>query len=365
MPLWPIEYPGRNAVENNTVLNLIQYLIKPLLFSCFEFCSYIFYTSISDFLSSWKDVTWFSDQRGFYQCTIFLTNITSFLLHTLASYQLSNFEFQYLLFCQSRPVPWISGIAIANILPTVGCPGFQGIHQRLVNLWLDSLSTSPPRSARASLGSPTGCLNAVSILCLLHDGLASSLVTGYACWPPPRRDLPRCTYSHHVADRHLPRWRSLGGLLQRPASRYSRGTCRSTLGKQSGRDEATQTLLFSPLGRDEGKQTVAEWVVCSAWVFACDLLIGNLQGEQGWWGARWPVLPTNLKARTQDTTCWVAWVRGDPSCGGKERDEVLNECVSETDSLTVEISQDKVVCHDTVVSEALVKTFFFFNIITL
>lgn len=117
MPLWPIEYPGRNAVENSTVLNLIQYFIKPLLFSCFDFCSYIFYTCISDFLSSWKDVAWFPDQRGFYQHTVFLTNITSFLLHTLPSYQLSNFEFQYLLFCQSRPVLWISEIAIANILP--------------------------------------------------------------------------------------------------------------------------------------------------------------------------------------------------------------------------------------------------------
>lgn len=65
-----------------------------------------------------------------------------------------------------------------------------------------------------------------------------------------------------------------------------------------------------------------------------------------------PCCKKNLKTRPQDTACWVAWVRDDPSYGDKERDEVLNENVSETDSLFVEISQDKVVCHDTVVSEA-------------
>lgn len=72
-------------------------------------------------------------------------------------------------------------------------------------------------------------------------------------------------------------------------------------------------------------------------------LCGVLQGEQGWWAARCSVLPTKLKARSQDTPCWVAWVRVDPSYGGKERGEVLNERISETDSLIVEISQGKVV----------------------
>jgi len=84
-----------------------------------------------------------------------------------------------------------------------------------------------------------------------------------------------------------------------------------------------------------------------------------LQGEQGWCGARCSVLPTNLKARPQDTAYWVAWVRDNSSCGGKERDEVLSEDVSESDSSVFEICRDKIVCCDTIVSKALVKTWFF------
>lgn len=71
------------------------------------------------------------------------------------------------------------------------------------------------------------------------------------------------------------------------------------------------------------------------------------------------VAKKNMKPRPRDTACWMAWVRDDPSYGGKERDEVLNENVSETDSLFAEVSQDKIVCPDTVVvSEAEWKGFF-------
>lgn len=70
------------------------------------------------------------------------------------------------------------------------------------------------------------------------------------------------------------------------------------------------------------------------------------------------MLPTEVKAGPQGTACCVTWVGGDPSYGGKGRDEVLNERVSESDTLTIEISQDKTVCRDTVVSEAVAKTFF-------
>lgn len=165
-----------------------------------------------------------------------------------------------------------------------------------------------------------------------HPALWQDIHATSMPWPPVPRVFP-------PRGRHASATLAFTALVQGPASRYSRGRYCSTLRKQSGRSEAAQTLLFSPLRRAESKETVAELVVCSARIFVCDPLIENLcgvvQGEQRWWGARCSVLPMNLKARPPDTACCVAWVRDDPSHGGKERDEVLNDCVFETDSLIV------------------------------
>lgn len=260
--------------------------------------------STPNFLSSWKDLTWFPNQRGFHQHTSFLTNITSFSLHTLASRQLSSFE-------------------------------FRTYFSDDLGLYLEYLKQQWPTSRLqwAFKGFIKGWWTFGWILfpCHPHDLLG-----------PPRISYWVTKHSFHSCAFYITDWHPALGQDPRAASVPWPPVPR----------------VFPPRGRRR--------VGCSAWIFVRDPLMENLcgvlQGEQGWWAARCSVLPTKLKARSQDAPCWVAWVRVDPSYGGKERDEVLNERVSETDSLIVEISQGKVVCGDTVVSKALVRTLFFYSI---